>query len=183
MRRLARVLLDVLTALSLLMCIAAVVLWPRSFVVNDVWQWVRAESAQEVGVAWAHSDAGAVSLGMSEMTLFAGEGESSYADRVRALGAWQRLPREDAGDWRDNLIPRADGERTGGGRARTFTTRRLRLPFGLIMIASVVLPITRLAARRRRQRAANGHCPACGYDLRASPGRCPECGAAPAGAT
>ena len=34
--------------------------------------------------------------------------------------------------------------------------------------------------RRTRERVAAGHCPACGYDLRATPGRCPECGAPPA---
>ena len=33
---------------------------------------------------------------------------------------------------------------------------------------------------RRRRRSKPGHCPSCGYDLRATPERCPECGAVPA---
>lgn len=33
--------------------------------------------------------------------------------------------------------------------------------------------------RQQGRRLREGHCPACGYDLRASPGRCPECGREP----
>ena len=49
----------------------------------------------------------------------------------------------------------------------------LWLPFGLFLLLAVV------AVRwffRDKNRARDGYCINCGYDLRATPGRCPECG-------
>lgn len=49
----------------------------------------------------------------------------------------------------------------------------------LAIPALAILPtwwLLRHPRRTRRDRAANGLCLHCGYDLRATPGRCPECG-------
>jgi hypothetical protein len=50
-------------------------------------------------------------------------------------------------------------------------------PLWQVMIVS--FPLAGLFVRRtifRRRQTKPGHCPECGYDLRASPERCPECG-------
>jgi hypothetical protein len=53
----------------------------------------------------------------------------------------------------------------------------LRIPHWLIVTLASIFPLWiggHFLLRRGRQ--LEGHCPSCGYDLRATPDRCPECG-------
>ena len=53
-----------------------------------------------------------------------------------------------------------------------FATRTLALLLTTLTLTALPLLIRRL----RRRHPTPGHCPECGYDLRATPERCPECG-------
>jgi hypothetical protein len=66
-----------------------------------------------------------------------------------------------------------------GGTEMT-VTRYCLVSYPLALTATAILPL--IAASnwlRRKSRSKAGHCPSCGYDVRATPNRCPECGKAP----
>jgi hypothetical protein len=70
------------------------------------------------------------------------------------------------------------------GRLR-YITSLIGVPLWFVAVVGAAAPIWYVRGFYRkaieRRRAAAGHCPSCGYDLRATPERCPECGAVPAG--
>jgi hypothetical protein len=57
----------------------------------------------------------------------------------------------------------------------TRTSYLIHLAYPLAATAAWPL-ISTIQYLRHRNRPKSGHCPACGYDLRATPDRCPECG-------
>jgi hypothetical protein len=60
---------------------------------------------------------------------------------------------------------------------RSGRLRTIWLPHWFLALLFAILPALHLrAAIRSRRRGRAGHCPRCGYDLRATPERCPECG-------
>src|SRR5688572_30635336 len=177
MKRVMRWAWNVLTALSLLLCVAACVLWVRSYRVGssfgyyasarpgplypDVWA---SSYRGRLGFVYFYQDTpgGRVPRGRFYFHQFPAAGGRDYRLPWQRYGfGYQREHRFDMG-WRQAVVPHG---------------------FACVLFAAVPLGRAgRLGARRlrARRRSTCGHCPACGYDLRATPGRCPECGAVPA---
>src|SRR6185436_16456255 len=66
------------------------------------------------------------------------------------------------------------------GAPKDILIKRWTIPYWPLAVLSGILPLMWLRWKVRAwSRHQQGHCPACGYDLRATPERCPECGAIP----
>ena len=167
-----RRLLNLLSALSLLLCAAVVAMWVRSHWVGD------RLSRQADGRAHAvYSGRGG--FGVSCLT----NGQPPRGLR------WQRV---NAPDYPFTATsPPTPAERLGfqsykgavrfGGLDRPpMPFRNVVVPYWAVSVAAAApsVAIMALTARRRRRerRLSGGLCPSCGYDLRASPNQCPECG-------
>ena len=160
-------LLKLLGVLSLVLFVAACVLWARSYWVADTV--ARFWSVHYVEVA---SAGGGVEV--RRFTYPRPAPRSPQELRVRY-------------EWR----PPRPGRGTVGGRLG-FGRSSFRRPDGAYVMTLYVAPWWSLAllaalpaapqlwafrrARARQRRADAGLCARCGYDLRATPGRCPECG-------
>jgi hypothetical protein len=175
-RRLLRILVNLATALSLVLCVATVALWVRSYKANDEVGWAGRNSRWSAGAnnGWG-------------LVFVASAAAPAHPSQAHALG-WGRYvgPPSDYYATGDHLGP-PGRERSGPGvrllslvdgevRRHAFLGH-LAYPTTLFAFA----PLTRVIAHaRRRCRLGPGLCPSCGYDLRATPDRCPECGTIPA---
>jgi hypothetical protein len=181
-RRLTRYTLNALTILSLLLFLATLTVWVRSYRTRDLityfidvgpqrqiewhagsnysWLWagfgrtMRPSSLPTAqGLRWWHDDAEAMT-------------EQEVSSSLGSLPPQINLPPLKV-RWTRRLAQPGD----------TIWTFVIVTRLWLLSLLSAILPgvyVLRLKIRYARRRS--GACPSCNYDLRATPDRCPECG-------
>ena len=189
MRRLARRLLTLCSALSLVLCAAVCVLWVRSYSRADIFGY---EFGGPDPLGWRHSHR-AIKTSNGYLRVWKFDEVNRFnvpthpftpvSERTRWFLKTQPL------EWRTyELRPRTWHFGIGWWDQHTrFPERQidawvLAVPCWYLVVALSAIPAYWMAARllqvrRRLRRAKSGSCIGCGYDLRASPDRCPECGA------
>jgi hypothetical protein len=169
-KRICRILLNALTVLSLVLCVAACVLWVRSG---------RRSDYVSVAPKWRHFVC---------MTFPGGVRFSSWPNPVQPggvkLGSYEYEVRNAHGAWMPR--PAMSWSKLGFDfRPLRFSNQskadrgafELFTPFWFLAAVFLALPATwALGLIRTRRRSRENHCGGCGYDLRATPERCPECG-------
>ena len=173
-----RRLLNLLTALSLLLCVVVAALWVRSF-------W-RSDGVQHGGPAetsWG-SETGTLVFSRSY------PGESGIGSTAGwEFNSYPVEPREDSpfingqqfryrafGFEIASYLPARGTVAANGANMRFWY---VYVPHWFAVAVLALPPSLGLWRRwRRRRKIGAGLCPACGYDLRATPDQCPECGAA-----
>jgi hypothetical protein len=177
MKGIGRYIYNALTVLSLVLCVATVGLWVRSYFVNDSFGWSSLEDSRSVGsrvglIEFKHSRI----VGPDPIGGFHSHYEKGFV--------WNRWLINPENDWM--FYVGRQGWEWHGFAAYTRSIRGIftagfSTPHWSIGLLTAALPLMRhIAMRKRRKRWQHGRCVTCGYDLRATPARCPECGTIPA---
>jgi len=191
MKRVLRTLLNAATVLSVLLGLITLVIWMRSHYHPDELEY------ENVMIGSAHDDR-VIAETNWQLTSVDG-GVWLYMHWVPARVVWDGPQRSAM-----KFTITHDGDCTGAAAFETFGIglsgvsnsfgfaheilpsfgsiqfRAYRVPHYALAGAAWMLPVLRLAWKMapRFRRRKIGHCPICGYDLRATPDRCPECGTA-----
>ncbi|MCY2954708.1 MAG: hypothetical protein NTU53_22480 [Planctomycetota bacterium] len=193
-----RRLLTLLSAISMLLFLATMVLWVRSYCVRDFVQYSRHtfQGLTYVDEVYQYqSSYGGLSFCWGYRELVqpnAAEAENLRRRTTFALDnrfhlLWTLIPfRQYAGRdrTREHLFLgfgyRSSDTRSPGTPYPVQVFWQLVLPWPFLCLLFAVLPAFRLRyilhARRRLHRLTHNLCPTCDYDLRATPDQCPECG-------
>ena len=176
----ARRLLNLLTSLSLLLCLAVVALWVRSGWSFDTLSYSGRASAAGQRGASISSHRGTVQIEWyvwsTPMTACEPDvrlsrrpidrsnepGFIENSDAVGALGLW--------------FVRRTQPFKPAPGQRVEYRVWDVFIPYRFLLPAALAMPLLRGVKWWRRRGRRPGLCPRCGYDLRATPGRCPECG-------
>jgi hypothetical protein len=176
-----RVLFTIIAGLSLVLLMATVAVWGRSYFYRDIVSYVTKDGNGQIiqsirGRMDFMSDLDGKSTGsvshqedrLSTDAIWNG-GMSGYPVKVEwHLGhVWQKYSRYHGFGWPGN------GANTG------FTTnhRLVVIPYWSPAVLFAILPTIWIwRSIKYGHRKSIGHCPKCNYDLRATPSRCPECG-------
>jgi hypothetical protein len=179
MRRLARRLFTLCSAVSLLVCVAACMLWVWSYRVGRVAYWTEPLTELQCGAAsgsmWVYFATDPPTSGTPGRVL-GRRVERFWAPPVADLAqtAYDIPYHFDAAGFAYGFGPH---ERNSPRWARVVVLPGWAVA-GLALLPPLLWLHRHRLARRRRARARDGLCTRCGYDLRASPERCPECGVA-----
>jgi hypothetical protein len=192
-RRLARHLFTLCSALSLLLCVAVCVLWVRSYVATE---WLVYQKTEPSNRLWWKltfvSTPGQLYIGFGRVD-FNGDGlaEKYQAKSRNPEGFWylRQSPESRWGQFPQGFKPTRADEVLGRlgfqfilsdvhrWRDGTLSFPRAFIPYWFSTVMMAGLPFIWWRRRhRRRIRVREQRCVNCGYDLRATPERCPECG-------
>jgi hypothetical protein len=177
----------VLTALSLLLCVAVCVLWVRSSrAVQDhvVWRGETTFMAQSKAnrlwlQRWRMADPMPTRPASSDLKwVLRGTTNPPYQP-ITPIEVGYTPPPPSLTNGFGFGWPESDLGTSREGRSRG-SREMLAVPHWSLLAVLTIAPAAWLLRRvRTRWRLREGLCPVCGYDLRATPGRCPECGTTP----
>jgi hypothetical protein len=175
-----------LSAFSLVLCVAACALWIRSSYVCDVYRTQfggRVTSnlrAMSFGSFHPAENKSGYWCGPAMRNDYEYDGSPGIRHDWRLLGFRWRVT---DGGAVPGFIYHGYGPPIGasGKRAVVFRWRRgwsVEIPHWFLAVIFAILPLRWLRLRLKGGSRLDGKCQTCGYDLRATPHRCPECGTA-----